>query len=386
MSQGQHDDAQLGGADGGGGVMSDALPAFVGAPDLDRLYQCDALTLLRAMPTHSVDLIATDPPYMNVKSHAWDRQWKTRADFLTWMDAHLVEFVRVLKPNGSLYLFCWPKLAAHIELLIGERMNVLNRITWRKHDGTENEGGLWSRASKDALRQFFSQSETLFFAEQYGADGYALGESAYARETDKLRGFVFEPLRAYLDGERIRAGVSFEDVRRMVGCAAGSGLPSHWFTPSQWMLPTAANYAKLRAGFNARGGDYLRREHDDLRAEFEELRRPFFARPDAPYTDVWEFPTVLAYPGKHPAEKPIEMMRHIVTISSNPGAVVLDPFAGGGTTLVAAKLEGRRFIGCDLDFTYVQRARQRIEGGAVRTRKTRPIPITQIPLFEEAAS
>jgi adenine-specific DNA-methyltransferase len=378
--------------------LIDLLPAFTAAPDLNRLYHCDALTLLRAMPTHSVDLIATDPPYMNVKARAWDRQWKTRADFLAWMDAHLIEMVRVLKPNGSLYLFCWPKMAAHIELLIAARMNVLNRITWAKHDGTENEGGLWSRASKDALRQYFSQSETVFFAEQYGADGYALGESAYARETDKLRGFVFEPLRAYLDGERIRAGVSFEDVRQIVGCAAGSGLPSHWFTASQWMLPTAANYAKLRAGFNARG-DYLRRDYDDLRreydglkqgyddlrAEFEELRRPFFARPDAPYTDVWTFPTVSTYPGKHPAEKPLEMMRHIVTISSKPGAVVLDPFAGGGTTLAAAKLEGRQYIGCDMDWAYVQRARKRIEGGTVRTRKPRAIPLTQIPLFQEVA-
>jgi len=353
------------------------LPAFVGAPDLNRLYHCDALTLLRALPTHSVDLIATDPPYMNVKAHAWDRQWKTRADFLAWLDAHVAEFMRVLKPNGSLYLFCWPKLAAHVELLISERMNVLNRITWVKPAySTKAE-----MFDKDTMRQFFPSSEALFFAEQYGAEGYALGESDYARETDKLRGFVFEPLRAYLDSERVRAGVSFEDVRRIVGCAVGSGLPSHWFTASQWMLPTEANYTKLRAGFNARGGDYLRREYDDLRAEFEALRRPFFARPDAPYTDVWEFATVGAYPGKHPAEKPLEMMRHIVTISSKPGAVVLDPFAGGGTTLAAAKLEGRAFIGCDMDATYVQRARRRIEGGAVRTRKPRAIPITQIPLF-----
>ena len=379
--------------------MTPELPAFVGAPDLNRLYHCDALTLLRALPSHSVDLIATDPPYMNVKAHAWDRQWKTRADFLAWMDAHLAEFVRVLKPNGSLYLFCWPKLAAHIELLIGERMNVLNRITWNKPAySTKAEMFV-----KDDLRQYFPTSETVFFAEQYGADGYALGESAYARETDKLRGFVFEPLRAYLDSERQRAGVSFEQVRQIVGCAAGSGLPGHWFTASQWMLPTAVNYAKLRAGFNARGGDTLRREYDtlrreyddlraefeqlraefeQLRAEFEELRRPFFARPDAPYTDVWEFATVSTYPGKHPAEKPLEMMRHIVTISSKPGAVVLDPFAGGGTTLAAAKLEGRQYIGCDMDFTYVQRARKRIEGGTIHTRKPRLIPLTQIPLFE----
>jgi adenine-specific DNA-methyltransferase len=368
--------------------LIDLLPAFTAAPDLNRLYHCDALTLLRAMPTHSVDLIATDPPYMNVKAHAWDRQWKTRADFLAWMDAHLIEMVRVLKPNGSLYLFCWPKMAAHIELLIAARMNVLNRITCAKHDGTENEGGLWSRASKDALRQYFSQSETVFFAEQYGADGYALGESAYARETDKLRGFVFDPLRAYLDGERVRAGFNKPQVDAawcVFKRVSQTAQSQKWFSPSCWNLPTIEAYAWLRRLFNARGGDYLKREYDDLRAEFEALRRPFFARPDAPYTDVWTFPTVSTYPGKHPAEKPLEMMRHIVTISSKPGAVVLDPFAGGGTTLAAAKLEGRQYIGCDMDWAYVQRARKRIEGGTVRTRKPRAIPLTQIPLFQEVA-
>jgi adenine-specific DNA-methyltransferase len=361
--------------------LIDLLPAFTAAPDLNRLYHCDALTLLRAMPTHSVDLIATDPPYMNVKAHAWDRQWKTRADFLAWMDAHLIEMVRVLKPNGSLYLFCWPKMAAHIELLIAARMNVLNRITWAKDEG-------WHRQSdKDVIRAYFPQTETVFFAGQYGADGYAMGESAYVRETDKLRGFVFEPLRAYLDGERVRAGVDKIAVNVACGFSASAGgmASRHYFSQSQWQLPTEAHYEAMRRLFNARGDDYLRREYDDLRAEFEELRRPFFARPDAPYTDVWTFPTVSTYPGKHPAEKPLEMMRHIVTISSKPGAVVLDPFAGGGTTLAAAKLEGRQYIGCDLDWAYVQRARKRIEGGTVRTRKPRAIPLTQIPLFQEVA-
>jgi adenine-specific DNA-methyltransferase len=370
--------------------LIDLLPAFTAAPDLNRLYHCDALTLLRAIPTHSVDLIATDPPYMNVKAHAWDRQWKTRADFLAWMDTHLIEMVRVLKPNGSLYLFCWPKMAAHIELLIAARMNVLNRITWVKPAySTKAE-----MFTKDDLRTYFPTSETVFFAEQYGADGYALGESAYARETDKLRGFVFEPLKSYIKDEWERAGLTRADLNRAIGKAVnGGGMASHYIGETgQWELPRPEHYAAMQRYANARGGDYLRREYDDLRreyddlrAEFEDLRRPFFARPDAPYTDVWTFPTVSAYPGKHPAEKPLEMMRHIVTISSKPGAVVLDPFAGGGTTLAAAKLEGRQYIGCDLDWAYVQRARKRIEGGTVRTRKPRAIPLTQIPLFQEVA-
>ncbi|WP_425393808.1 hypothetical protein [Candidatus Arsenophonus triatominarum] len=43
----------------------------------------------------------TDTPYYRVKSCAWDRQWKTTNQYLTWLDDYLVEFQRILKPNGS---------------------------------------------------------------------------------------------------------------------------------------------------------------------------------------------------------------------------------------------------------------------------------------------
>jgi len=82
---------------------------------------------------------------------------------------------------------------------------------------------------------------------------------------------------------------------------------------------------------------------------------------DVPYTDVWVFPTVAHYKGKHPCEKPLAMMEHIVTASSREGATVLDPFAGLGTTGVACVRRGREFIGIELDPGYCERARARIE-------------------------
>lgn len=52
---------------------------------------------------------------------------------------------------------------------------------------------------------------------------------------------------------------------------------------------------------------------------------------------------------RHPTEKPVELMEHYVLNSSNPGDVVLDPFAGSGSTLVAAQQNNRRWIGCEID-------------------------------------
>jgi site-specific DNA-methyltransferase (adenine-specific) len=108
----------------------------------------------------------------------------------------------------------------------------------------------------------------------------------------------------------------------------------------------------------------LRQEYEDLRQEYEDLRRPFNATPNAPYTDVWTFPTVGYYSGKHPCEKPVELMQHIVSLSSRPDDVVLDCFIGSGTTGVACRNTGRNFIGIEKDPTYFDTATKRLAEAA----------------------
>ncbi len=325
------------------------------------LHCGDCLEYMATMPDNSVDLIATDPPYHRVKmDEAWDRQHRTASDFLAWLDTALEQFARILKPNGSLYLCASPRMAARVEVLIGERFNVLNHIVWKKEGGTRA-----NQADKEILRQFFADSERIIFAEHYGADNIAKGEAGYVAKCDELRGFVFEPLRAYLDGEMKRAGVEKATVKRAWMDYKGnkSEMPRHWVEVNQFELPTPGNYDWFRQTLSSlnHGGQYLQRPYEELRTEYEELRRPFAVSADVPYTDVWTFPTVQAYAGKHSCEKPLSLMEHIVKASSKPGATVFDPFMGSGTTGVAAVKLGRRFIGCDLSERWVNRTRQRIE-------------------------
>ena len=63
----------------------------------------------------------------------------------------------------------------------------------------------------------------------------------------------------------------------------------------------------------------------------------------------------------HPTPKPISLMRHFIRLHTQPGEVVLDPFMGHGTTGVAALLEGRSFIGIELDRTHFRTAQRRIK-------------------------
>jgi len=65
--------------------------------------------------------------------------------------------------------------------------------------------------------------------------------------------------------------------------------------------------------------------------------------------------------GKHPTQKPLKILKHFITLLSNSGESVLDPFAGSGSTLVAAKQLNRRYIGIEIDHEYSEITRLRLE-------------------------
>ncbi len=111
------------------------------------------------------------------------------------------------------------------------------------------------------------------------------------------------------------------------------------------------SHDELTKEYDALNADYqsLTRQYDDLKAEYESLRRPFSVTSDVPYTDVWTFSPVAYYPGKHPCEKPAEMLEHILTASSREGDVVLDAFMGSGSTGKACVNLNRRFIGIEME-------------------------------------
>lgn len=323
-----------------------------------QVIEGDCREVMAGMDDNSVDAIVTDPPYFKVKGEAWDNQWNKPGEFLAWLGSIADEWHRILKPNGSLYCFASPQMSARVEVMIADRFNVCNSIVWDKPG--PSHAAIYG---EERFRQFVQMSERIIFAEHYGADNMAKGEAGYVAKCDELRGFLFEPLRAYLAGEWERAGLD----PREANAATGTQMAGHWFTRSQWALPTRANYEKLRKYANnpdclKREYDCLKREYDDLKQEYEELRRPFTVTADVPYTDVWSFRAVQHYKGKHVCEKPQPLLEHIISASTRPGAVVLDCFAGSGSTGVACRSLGRSFIGIEKDAKWADRARQAVCG------------------------
>lgn len=305
------------------------------------IFHGDCLDVLPMVPDASVNLIATDPPYFRVKGLDWDRQWDSPAAFLTWLDRVLAEFARVLKPNGSLYLFASPKMAARVECLIAQRFAVLNSVVWNKlqnYDPGDQRATAYRARDVGSLRRFFDYSERIIFA---------------TSRTDGTN-----PVGDAIRRARLNAGLRPTDIDVALGYVRrkdptkGTELCRRWEEGSS--LPSAVDFARAMQACGV-SGDY-----QALLADFETKRRPFEAV--AQFTDVWNYATVPAHPGKHPCEKPLDLCEHIVRTSSRPGDLVLDAFCGSGVMGRAALTLGRRFIGCEKDEVWTRRAVARIQG------------------------
>ena len=83
-----------------------------------------------------------------------------------------------------------------------------------------------------------------------------------------------------------------------------------------------------------------------------------------PLADVWEIPFLNPKAKErtgYPTQKPILLLDRIIEIATDEGDIVLDPFCGSGTTLVAAKMKGRNYIGIDVSIEAIELTKSRLE-------------------------
>ena len=346
------------------------------------LHKGDALDVLKTLPDNSVHAVITDPPYFRVLGEPWDNQWDDHKGFTDWLTTIAQQWQRVLVPNGSLYCFASPQMVARVELNALEPAGfvTLNRIVWAKTNAVIYRG------NRDILSQYHSgDNERILFAQPLKEHaGAKTAENAYANAMHKLRAQVFEPLRQYLAGERDRRGLTDKEIDAALGT---NGMAGHWFGASQWTLPSAEKYRELRDLFNNKNAgdflktdyeflktdyeflktdyEFLKMDYESLKEEYENLRRPFDLGPESkqrPRGEVWSYaPPGTNIAGRHPCQKPENLLRHIIQTSTKPGQTILDTFAGSGSTGVVAYQEGRHFVGVELSDKWHQVATENLE-------------------------
>ena len=314
----------------------------------------DSLTMLNYMDSESVDLVATDPPFnkgkgFSTESYGFNDKWEwdqryydmlngnikllvdfTRAvagddmgAFLSWLGARLLECHRVLKPTGSLYLHCDYTSQAYIKLLLDTifgSKNFRNEIVWHRTKG-----------AKSATRNFGNNTDTIL---------------RYSKSSDFVFNIVYEQLSSKVmvkkfnrvddEGRKFRTDhITVNDGLQN----GGSKYEYKGYNPKRGWRVNRAKLEKMdsegRLYWSGTGKPYRKYFMDEYKGQ----------TPD----NLWVIPIAKALERSgYPTQKPVALYERIIAASSNEGDIVLDPFCGSGTTLVAAKRLNRDYIGIDI--------------------------------------
>lgn len=329
----------------------------------------DALACLPMIPTATVDLVLVDPPYHSTKKDNiyGDSDFEHDDHFVEWITDLGREWKRVLRPNGSLYLFCSSDMAPYLYVALSKDYNVQSMVTWTKPNEPGYDG--WrQKMKKTSLRRWYPHSERIIFATP-ATDG----------------NLKRAPFGHFLKSCRVQCRLTSNQLTEITGAYGkvnNGGAVSNWETGRN--IPSREQYAKICEAF-------LGTKLIKIMPKYEDVIRAFNIDPKEPFVDSWDFMNVRQYRGKHPAEKPQDMLRHIIRTSSYEGDVVLDCFAGSGSTLAAASALGRRAIGIEIEDRWVAYAAQFIKAKAdVSLERERELSIqgptvavASLPLFAE---
>jgi len=248
------------------------------------------------------------------------------------MAPRLVELHRVLKPTGSLYLHCDPTASHYLKLLLDAvfgPQNLRNEIIWRR-----------TSAHGNATTKFAAVHDTLLFFGKGQRTTWKQQFEPYTEEYIKTH-FV----HADADGRRFRrVDLRNPGVRPNLhySFTASNGI-TYEPHPNGWAVSREKMEQLDREGrlfFPKKAGGRLRRK-----LYFDES-------PGVPISDNWvDIKPIFATGDErlgYPTQKPEALLDRIISASSNPGDVILDPFCGCGTAVVSAQKLGRSWIGIDV--------------------------------------
>ncbi len=347
----------------------------------NRLFCGDNLEILREyIPDASVDLIYLDPPFNSNRNHNvlfrdesgieadaqiiafedtwhWDRNARNTYEnlltetpdrisrmiealrtiiganqmmaYLVMMTARLLELHRVLKPTGNLFLHCDPTASHYLKVVLDTIFgvqNFRNEIVWRR-TGTHSD-------SKQGAPHMGRVHDIIFY---YAKTEQALRYEVHTQYDPKYLRRTYRHTEPET-GRRYR----LDNLTGPGGARKGNpeyeflGVTRHWRYSKEKMqkLYEEGRIIQKRPGLVPAYKRYL----DEM--------------PGVALQDVWDDIRPLGAQAKerlgYPTQKPTALLERIVQIGSQPGDLVLDPFCGCGTAIVAAQQLGRRWIGIDI--------------------------------------
>ncbi len=280
-------------------------------PYIDRddltFYQGDCRQVLAQLPEQSIQCCVTSPPYWGQRDYDVQGQLGLEQTPELYLDELVTVFRavrRVLAPDGTLWLNLGDTYASN----------------WGH--GAKRKSSWWSSRSGELAGKGWGQVEV------------AIPPNCWKRHPrTKAKDLIGLPWRAALalqaDGWYLRGDVIWHKTN-----AQGERVRDRPSRAHEYLFLLAPN---SRYRYDAQA---VRREGRHLRS-------------------VWEVP-VRACEEMHTATFPPALIEPCILAGSRPGDIVLDPFAGAGTTAMVARQHGRRFVGVELNADYLDLTRRRL--------------------------
>ena len=321
----------------------------------NRVFCSDSLVKLRKIPDSHVTLIYLDPPFFLNKrleatsfdgvTNGFDDKWNNNlSTYLEFMSSILLECHRILKKNGSIYLHCdWHVdhyLRIEIDKIFG-KSKFRNEIIWRRHN-----------AHNDTIRCLGRINDVILF---YAKGYYNIWNSMYAAYDDQ---YLKKSYKYVEEGTGRRYALG-----DLTGPGGGSksnphyrflGFIKYWRFRKEKMQQLLLEGKIIQTNKNT--VPKLKRYLDEMKG--------------IPLQNIWDdIDSVTGFKKEwlgYPTQKPIKLLERIIQLSSNPHDIVLDPFCGSGTTLVAALNLDRKYIGIDKNSAACKLSRDRINKKRIR--------------------
>ena len=337
------------------------------------LYHGDNLEFLRGINSETIDLVATDPPFNKGRDfHAtpdslaagarfhdrwswekdvegeWIDQIKTdwpavqevidaanhtwgedMGAFLCYMGVRLMEMHRLLKPTGSLWLHCDDTAGAYLTMLLDGIFGRRNRqdvVTWQRQNANNSATKSLGRICDTILR--YTKSDKFTWNIPRGTHSEATLKKYRKKDAD---GRLYKPESLTAPSDKV------DDPRRFEWRGMRTSASRVWLYDKETLEQMFAR------------GEII--THPDGRPMLSGRISYLDEVPKPKSQNLWLDLRLGATNSErtgYPTQKPVDLYRRIVLASSNPGDVVLDPFCGCATTLIAAEQEGRQWIGMDL--------------------------------------
>lgn len=317
------------------------------------LYEGDSSKILTSLENNSVDLIYLDPPFFTNRNFefidsknkkiSFTDNWENDINkYLDFMNGILNQTFRILSKTGLVFLHCDYHASHYLKVELDKTFgvkNFRNEIIWKRHNSQNN--------SKQGSKIFGRIHDTIFV---YSKNDSYHWNQLYDNYTDEYVKKAYRQIDKET-GERYALG----DLSGPGGATKGNPYYEFKGYKRYWRY----NKEKMNQLFNQ--GKIVQTKPKTV----PKIKRFLKDMKGIPLNDIWiDIPNVQTVNKKsltYPTQKPIKLLERIILCSTKEGDIVLDPFCGSGTTLIAAENLKRRWIGIDSNSESIQVITRRLK-------------------------